>query len=168
MLHEPNLTHPGIRPGTPVLLLERRSNTQTLVHRGLIVSLSMDQVLCAPSGEPSARVAFIANAERAPQVLMPGKIVHLTHADWLEGRAGLAYEELPYPLSGVCRFCGCTGRRPCAGGCEWLDAMRTVCSAEACIERLDALAAEMERNEEAAAPLVQVFDEGDLRRELNP
>ena len=29
---------------------------------------------------------------------------------------------------GVCRGCGCTVDRPCAGGCSWSDAERTICS----------------------------------------
>jgi len=35
--------------------------------------------------------------------------------------------ELPVP--GVCRVCGCTDDEACFGGCWWVDAAQTVCSA---------------------------------------
>lgn len=31
-----------------------------------------------------------------------------------------------------CRWCGCTARRPCAGGCTWANARRSLCSG--CVE----------------------------------
>lgn len=42
-------------------------------------------------------------------------------------------------MSGTCKFCGCTessigSERACAGGCSWIDAAKTVCSA--CLPRL--------------------------------
>lgn len=33
------------------------------------------------------------------------------------------------PPHGVCRWCGCTERRPCAAGCHWIDVLHTRCSA---------------------------------------
>lgn len=30
---------------------------------------------------------------------------------------------------GVCRVCECTDERACAGGCYWVDATHTLCSA---------------------------------------
>src|SRR5688572_1311031 len=35
---------------------------------------------------------------------------------------------------GTCKFCGCTSERACAGGCAWIDAGQTICSA--CLPRL--------------------------------
>lgn len=46
---------------------------------------------------------------------------------------------------GVCRYCGCTERRACIlaygsmiGGCWWVDAAHTICSAPACAWRMHA------------------------------
>ena len=36
---------------------------------------------------------------------------------------------------GVCRFCGCTEAAACPGGCRWMDAEETLCSA--CVPHLD-------------------------------
>lgn len=33
---------------------------------------------------------------------------------------------------GVCRWCGCTDRAACDGGCSWVDKRHTLCSA--CLE----------------------------------
>lgn len=34
-----------------------------------------------------------------------------------------------------CRYCGCTQNHACEGGCAWLNAEHTICSAPACAER---------------------------------
>lgn len=33
------------------------------------------------------------------------------------------------PKPGTCRVCGCVDARACAGGCRWVDAEHTLCSA---------------------------------------
>ena len=52
----------------------------------------------------------------------------------LTSARGVAF--LAYAVShraAMCRICGCTQRRACAGGCWWADAAQTVCSR--CLER---------------------------------
>ena len=124
----------GIEPGGSVLLVERRGEQQ-LVHNALVVRISMDDRLAGARGEPSITAVFVlpeATLERAVQ--MPDA-VHMTHRDWIEGRCAFAYEELPSPQPGVCRYCGCTENRACPGGCAWMDPQQTACSAEPCRER---------------------------------
>ena len=45
----------------------------------------------------------------------------------------------PYPVQhpAICRICGCTDERACPGGCHWMDAQHTVCSA--CEDRVLAI-----------------------------
>lgn len=128
----------GISPGDWVLLLERRGE-QEIVYNAMVASVSMDESLAGTKGEGSIRVVFVPVAERPDAgVLIVPDVVHISHRDWLEGRAGLAYEELPHPPSGVCRFCRCTQQRACAGGCDWIDLEGTVCSSEECLEKYGA------------------------------
>jgi hypothetical protein len=126
------------RPGEPVLVVERRGEQQ-LVYHGLVSGISMREELVGTHGEPAIEVVFVADGHKLtayqpnmrewhPTLVVPG-VVHISHRDWIEGRAGLAYEELPGALIGVCAYCRCTGRRPCAGGCSWLDEYHLVCSA---------------------------------------
>ncbi|HZL29192.1 MAG TPA: hypothetical protein VFC39_21890 [Acidobacteriaceae bacterium] len=129
----------GIQPGCTVLLVERRGD-EFPAYNALVAGISMDESLAGAKGEPSIEVAFVVPdpAENAHRVLVVPGIVHVSHRDWIEGRAGLAYDELPYPPSGVCRFCHCTEHRACAGGCSWLDFEKTACSSLACIEKFQA------------------------------
>jgi hypothetical protein len=44
-------------------------------------------------------------------------------------RAAAKPRRTPYPLKpGVCFCCGCTDLYGCDGGCEWVDALQTLCS----------------------------------------
>lgn len=130
----------GLKPGDWVLVLERRDE-QIIVHNGVAVRLSMEPALAGVQGEHSVDVAFAA----ANELHQFADVVHVSHVDWLELRAGLAYEELPGPVMGICRFCRCTQERACDEGCAWLDLEGTVCSAQMCQEMLEAeLEAELE------------------------
>lgn len=40
---------------------------------------------------------------------------------------------MPREEAGVCRKCGCTDARACAGGCFWVNSAHTLCSA--CLSR---------------------------------
>lgn len=124
----------GIKPGDYVLLVERRGDEYP-AYNALVVGMSMDEQLAGPKGEPSIEVAFVVPDGEAHRVLVVPEIVHVTHRDWIEGRVGLAYDELPYPPRGVCRFCHCTEHRACTGGCSWLDLEETTCSSPACREK---------------------------------
>jgi len=44
-------------------------------------------------------------------------------AHWVNDLAAL-----PESPAGVCRFCGCTDRAACPGGCAWVDEAASVCS----------------------------------------
>jgi hypothetical protein len=124
----------GIQPGRNVLLVERRGD-EFPAYNALVSGISMDEQLAGTKGEPSIEVAFIVPDGEMHRVLVVPEIVHVSHRDWIEGRVGLAYDELPYPPRGVCRFCLCTENRACAGGCAWLDIDATACSAPACKEK---------------------------------
>jgi ParB family chromosome partitioning protein len=39
---------------------------------------------------------------------------------------------------GTCRFCGCTERKPCKGGCSWANDEETICDAQECLARFRA------------------------------
>lgn len=127
----------GLKPGDMTLVLERRGD-QLLAHNALVIGSSMLPALAGAQGEMSIEAAFVV--ETPFGIAMPKfeGIVHVSHMDWQEGRAGLAYEEIPAP-SGVCRFCLCTEHRACPGGCQWLDADATICSAPACEARFRAV-----------------------------
>jgi hypothetical protein len=127
----------GLSPGDPVLLIGRHGEQQ-IVRHGLALSVSMRPELAGSRGEASIRAAYAARL--TPQaddlcIMLQPNVVHISHRDWLEGRAAMAYEELPHPLRGVCCFCGCTDQRSCAGGCGWLNEEETMCSADACREK---------------------------------
>jgi hypothetical protein len=130
----------GIKPGDAVLLVERRREQQ-IVYNALVVGISMNETLAGTHGEPSIEVAFFAGMRAlSDPVLRLPEVVHISHKDWMEGRREMGYEELPSPPSGVCRFCGCTERRPCDGGCAWADPDDTICSSMACLAKYDAWA----------------------------
>jgi hypothetical protein len=133
-----------------VLLVERRG-AQQIVHNALVCSLSMDAAQAGTLGETMIDAAFVSAiagfAEALPRKMRPPDadldwphgmvhardVVHISHRDWIEGRAGLAYEELPGPTPGMCRYCRCTEQRACAAGCWWLyPDDRTVCSSPEC------------------------------------
>jgi hypothetical protein len=116
-----------MKPGDFVLVIEHRDNEQ-LVHKGLAVSLSMDEQLAGADGQCAITASFVGPLGG----VSIEDVVHISHRDWIEGRAGLAYEDLPHPLMGVCRFCLCTEQRACPCGCSWLDLDGTACSAPEC------------------------------------
>jgi hypothetical protein len=104
----------------------------------------MREELRGPNGEPSIEAAFVATSMPGYRTDLEGgghavltvpRVVHITHRDWIERRASLGYEELPGPTPGVCRYCHCTERRACPGGCAWLYPERTVCSNPECEEK---------------------------------
>lgn len=95
------MTTMGIRPGDVVLVTERRG-AQQLAYHALVAGFSMDEGLAGAHGEPAIEACFVAlyaearaGAGRAlPTLTVPG-VVHISHRDFVEGRAGLGYEELP-------------------------------------------------------------------------
>jgi hypothetical protein len=131
----------GIRPGDAVLVIERRGEQQ-LVYNAVVASFSMDRRQAGAHGEPSIKALFVgiyADARYTddgslPTLTVPG-VVHISHRDFVEGRVGIGYEELPGPIQGMCRYCRCTERRACPGGCAWLDSAGTVCSNSSCAEK---------------------------------
>ena len=139
----------GITPGESVLLVEHRGEQQ-IVYNALVAGISMDEKLAGAHGEPAIEVSFVADSARErvgplpdvdpaikpwhPTLVVAG-VVHISHRDWLERRSSLGYEELPGPPPGVCRYCKCTERRACPGGCMWLYPERTVCSSPACVAK---------------------------------
>jgi hypothetical protein len=142
----------GISPGDVVLVIEHRGEQQ-IVHSALVAAISMDAELAGALGETMIDVVFVSEiagfSESLPwktQTIPAGldwphglvharDVVHISHRDWIEGRAGLAYEELPGPTPGICRYCRCTEQRACPGGCAWLYPERTVCSNPDCAEK---------------------------------
>lgn len=132
------MTTRGIKPGDAVLVIEQ-SGGQRLVYNALVVGFTMDEQLKGMRGEPAIEALFVATYAEAvyrrdgklPTLTASG-MVHITHRDFLEGRAALGYEELPGPIPGMCRYCHCTEQRACPEGCSWMDTGRTVCSSEAC------------------------------------
>jgi hypothetical protein len=137
----------GISPGDAVLVIEHRGE-QDIVYNALVAGISMEERLAGTHGEPAIEASFVADHARErigplpgvdygvrpwhPTLSVPG-VVHISHRDWIERRAGLAYEELPEAIPGMCRYCRCTANRACPGGCSWLyPEQRTVCSAPAC------------------------------------
>jgi hypothetical protein len=130
----------GIRPGDAVLVIEHRG-AQQIVYNGLVVSLSMRIALAGALGEPAIRASFVlpVSTVSTGRVAEEIDVVHISHRDWIEGRAGLAYEELPAPTPGVCRYCRCTERRVCllasGVGCSWIYPEKTVCSKPECEEK---------------------------------
>ena len=131
----------GITPGDAVLVIEHRGE-QDIVYNGLVAAISMQEALVGTHGEPAIVAAFVltrhvhsAALGGGHPVMTPHDVVHISHIDWRERRAVLAYEELPEPIPGVCRYCKCTSNRACPGGCEWLYPERTVCSTQACAQQ---------------------------------
>jgi hypothetical protein len=137
------MTTMGIRPGDAVLVIERRGEQQ-LVYNALAAGFSMDETLAGTHGEPAIIAVFVGThadgrsrytLEKGLPTLTVPRVVHISHRDFIEGRAGLGYEELPGPISGVCRYCRCTEQRACPGGCAWLDVESTVCSSPPCFAK---------------------------------
>lgn len=148
----------GLRLGDAVLLLERRDE-QVIAYNALVVGVSMQPAAAGAQGEMSIEVAFVGPETPFGTAMMRFQgVIHSSHADWLEGRAGLAYEELPYLPPGICRYCRCTDQRPCSGGCGWLDEEHTLCSSHDCMQRFNA--------EHGEQPLVTIVAEAEFERAL--
>jgi len=93
----------GIKPGDPVLVIEQRGELR-LVYNGLAANLSMDERLAGTHGEPAIEACFVAfyadhrfRAETRMATLNVSNVVHISHRDFIEGRAGLGYEEFSFP-----------------------------------------------------------------------
>jgi len=132
------MTTMGIKSGDAVLVIEHRGE-RDLVYNALIAGFTMDEKLAGTRGEPAITVVFLGNSHFLTRlglspVTVPD-VVHISHRDFIEGRAGLGYEELPGPVQGMCRYCRCTERRACPLGCCWIDQERTVCSSEPCVTK---------------------------------
>jgi hypothetical protein len=134
----------GIVLGGQVMLIERRGEQQ-IVHDALVLHMSMDPADAGTLGEMMIDVVWVnehlahrrrfSTAEWEHALFFFTDVVHISHRDWIEGRASLGYEELPGSVPGVCRYCRCTEARACAGGCYWLYPEQTVCSNPDCAER---------------------------------
>jgi hypothetical protein len=91
------MTTPGITRGCLVHLIERRGEQQ-IQHDALVLSMSMEQDLAGTHGEMAIDAVFV-NALRAPSsdwrddLLHIRAVVHISHHDWIERRACIAYEE---------------------------------------------------------------------------
>jgi hypothetical protein len=86
----------GICPGDSVLVSEHRGE-QEIVHNALCSAISMQERLLGMHGEPAIEVAFVVKTgsrDGSAGLQLFASVVHISHRDWLEGRAGLAYEEV--------------------------------------------------------------------------
>jgi hypothetical protein len=131
----------GIKAGDVVLVIERHGE-QYLVRNGLVESFSMDEALAGTHGEPAIKVGIVMTRQdgrsgpgASRPMLILCQVVHISHRDFVEGLGAQAYEELPRPASGVCRYCKCTDQRACPDGCSWIGAERTVCSNPLCVAK---------------------------------
>ena len=91
------MTTTGIKPGDVVQVSERRGE-QELLYNGLVVSLSMDDKLAGTHGEPAIKACFVVPIVEDRYiydgVVAFSNVVHVSHRDFIEGRAGLAYGEV--------------------------------------------------------------------------
>ncbi len=134
------MTTMGIRPGDPVLVIVHRG-PQQLVYNALVVGFSMDQRLAGTHGEPAIEACFVASRAEARfyaregifPVVSVSNVVHISHRDFAERSTRVGYEELPARTPGICRYCKCTARRACLGGCGWEDPECTLCSNQSCV-----------------------------------
>jgi hypothetical protein len=79
-----------------VLVSEHRGE-QEILHNALCSAISMQQRLLGTHGEPAIEVAIMVKTGRQGEAglqLFP-RVVHISHRDWIDGRAGLGYEEVP-------------------------------------------------------------------------
>lgn len=60
------------------------------------------------------------------------------------------------PTPGFCRFCGCTEAKACEGGCAWIDAEMTACSADACAEQWEDLQMYSEMDDETTPSTARI------------
>ena len=87
----------GILPGDAVLVIEHRGEQQ-IVYNALVAGISMRQELLGMKGEPAIEAVFVARQghtdlmEIGHAITSFDSVVHISHRDWIEGRAGLAYE----------------------------------------------------------------------------
>jgi hypothetical protein len=85
-----------------VHLIERRGEQQ-VQHDALVHSMSMAPEMAGTRGEMAIDAVFV-NALRAPStedwrddLMLIRDVVHISHHDWIERRACIAYEEaLPF------------------------------------------------------------------------
>jgi len=91
------MSTPGISRGGLVHLLERRDE-QIIQHDALVLAMTMDTTLAGPHGEMAIDAVFV-NALRAPSrywqddLMAIFNVVHVSHHDWIERRACIAYQE---------------------------------------------------------------------------
>jgi hypothetical protein len=127
------MTSIDLAPGCVVLVLERMKDHEH-VCEGLVQSVSLREDRAGFYGEPVINVVYVR--EGSGSIAYVRDVVHFSHPDWWNGEVTIAYEELPAFPAGVCRFCGCTERRACPGGCSWADQDKTVCSTNTCMAKL--------------------------------
>jgi hypothetical protein len=99
----------GIAPGDAVMVVEHRGEQQ-IVYNALVAGISMDEKLAGTHGEPAIEASFVLTRHQYSEALGGGHpvmtergVVHISHRDWIEGRAGLGYEELPEPIAHLLR-----------------------------------------------------------------
>lgn len=91
------MSTPGITRGGLVHLIERRGE-QTIQHDALVLVMKMDPTLAGIRGEMAIDAVFV-NALRAPSedwhddLMVIRDVVHVSHRDWFDGRACIAYQE---------------------------------------------------------------------------
>lgn len=88
-------------------------------------------VLVMPCGRSAhIEAGYFAGQHKALFILLSDGEPELMYA--MADRLCTSVDELLEALvntPGVCRVCGCTDLRACAGGCDWINAEHTLCSA---------------------------------------
>ncbi len=95
---------------------------------------------------PAMHLIWCADCDRSIRdhgysVIRGGRPLLLCAACWCAPRTAPSVLRLPSEPS--CRLCGCTNRRACPGGCEWVpdpQGLGPLCSA--CLHQVEALLAE--------------------------
>lgn len=66
-----------------------------------------------------------------PDWIPPGELITIAPREVRRLRTLLdakSIERVENPKTGICKVCGCTWTRACAGGCSWANLKRTICS----------------------------------------
>lgn len=109
-------------PGDYVHVVERRGPA-LVYHHGLVAGISMDERLLGEGKKPALHVQIVFwDGQRAVSREFEN-VVHVTHADWKDGRAALAYTERVLAAE-ECRYCGAPVSRD-----------KTYCDSPVCGER---------------------------------